>query len=132
MRFRGLLFVAASAAIALGAGGCSNSTTAPAVDLSGTYGLVSIQFGTGTTPLTPPAETGTFSLSATTYSVTLSGQVPEQDTGTYKISGSTWSQISSSQGGAQSTGTYTLNGSTLTVTTTQGGVVIVSVWQKLS
>jgi len=131
MRFRGLLSVAASAAIALGAGGC-NSTTAPSVNLSGTYGLVSIQFGTGTTPLTPPAETGTFSLSATTYSVTLSGQVPQQDTGTYSISGSTWSQMSSTQGGLQSTGTYTLSGSTLTVTTTQGGVVIVSVWQKLS
>ena len=132
MRFRGLLSVAASAAIALGAGACSNSTTGPSVNLSGTYGLISIQFGQGTTALMPPTETGTFALSATTYTVTLSGQVPDQDTGTYSISGSTWSQISSTQGGAQSTGTYTLNGSTLTVTTTQQGVVIVSVWQKLS
>jgi hypothetical protein len=131
MRFRGLLSVAASAAIALGAGACSNSTTSPSVNLSGTYGLVSIQFGQGTTPLTPPTETGSLSLSATTYSLTLSGAQPETDTGTYAITGSTWSQASSTNG-TQSMGSYTVSGATLTVTTTQQGIVVVSVWQKLS
>jgi hypothetical protein len=131
MRFRGLLSVAASAAIALGAGGCSSSTTAPSVDLSGTYGLVSIQFGTGGQVLTPPTETGSLSLSATTYSLTLSGAQPETDTGTYAISGSSWSQASATNG-TQSTGTYTVSGATLTVTTTQQGIVVVSIWQKLS
>jgi hypothetical protein len=131
MRFRGLLSVAASAAIALGAGGCSNSTTAPSVNLSGTYGLVSIQFGTGGQVLTPPTETGSLSLSATTYSLTLSGASPQTDTGTYAISGSSWSQASSTTG-TQSTGTYTVSGATLTVTTTQQGIVVVSIWQKLS
>ena len=131
MRFRGLLSVAASAAIALGAGACSSSTTGPSVNLSGTYGLVSIQFGTGGAVLTPPTETGSLSLSATTYNLTLSGAQPETDTGTYAISGSSWSQASSTTG-TQSTGTYTLSGSTLTVTTTQQGIVVVSIWQKLS
>jgi len=131
MRFRGLLSVAASAAIALGAGACSNSTTAPSVNLSGMYGLVSIQFGQGTTPLMPPTETGSLSLSATTYSLTLSGAQPETDTGTYAITGSTWSQASSTNG-TQSMGSYTVSGATLTVTTTQQGIVVVSVWQKLS
>src|SRR5690349_11163631 len=97
MRFSGLRPLVLGVAIALGAGACS-STTAPSVDLSGNYGLVSIRFGQGTA-LTPPGETGTFSLSATAYSLSLSGSVSETDTGTYTISGgSSWSQTSSTQG----------------------------------
>jgi hypothetical protein len=118
-----------AAAIALGGVACSNSTTAPPVDLSGTYQLVSIQFGTGQPTLTPPAETGSFTLTATTYTLTLSGAVSQTDAGTYTLSGSNWSQ-SSTQNGFQSTGTYTLSGATLTVTTVQQGVTVVSVWQK--
>jgi len=130
MRFRGMLSVAAGAAITLGAAACSNSTTAPAVDLSGTYGLVSIQFGPPPA-LTPPTETGTLSLSATQYNLTLSGAQPESDSGTYSISGSSWSQ-QSSVNGTQSVGTYSLSGTTLTVTTVQGGITVVSAWQKQS
>ena len=130
MRFSGLRPLVLGVAIALGAGACS-STTAPSVDLSGNYGLVSIQFGQGTA-LTPPGETGTFSLSATAYSLSLSGSVSETDTGTYTISGgSTWSQTSSTQG-FTSSGTYSLSGTTLTVTTTQQGTAVVAVWEKLS
>ena len=130
MRFSGLRPLVLGAAIALGTGGCS-STTAPSVDLSGNYGLVSIQFGQGTA-LTPPGETGTFSLSTTAYNLTLSGSVSETDTGTYAISGgSSWSQTSSTQG-VTSSGTYTLSGTTLTVTSTQQGTTIVAVWEKLS
>lgn len=133
MGFRGMLRVAAAAAIALGGGACSSTTAPASVDLSGTYGLVSIQFGTGTTALTPPTETGNFSLSTNPniYNLTLSGQVPEQDTGTYSISGSNWSQ-QSSVNGTQSVGTYTVSGTQLTVTTVQQGITVVSVWQKQS
>ena len=131
MGFRGMLRVAAAAAIALGGGACSSTTAPASVDLSGTYGLVSIEFGAGTAALTPPTETGSFSLNATTYNLTLSGAVPETDTGTYSISGSNWSQQSSTTG-TQATGTYALSGIQLTVTTIQGGVTVVSVWQKLS
>jgi len=126
-----MLRAAAAAAIVLGGGACSSSTAPASVDLSGTYGLVSIQFGTGTTVLTPPTETGNLSLNATTYNLTLSGAVPETDTGTYSISGSNWSQQSSTTG-TQSTGTYTLSGTQLTVTTVQQGITVVSVWQKQS
>jgi hypothetical protein len=130
MRFRGWLPVAAGAVIALGTVAC-NSTTAPSTDLTGTYGLVSIQFGQSSTPLAPPTEEGTFALSATTYNLSLTGSVPETDTGTYVASGTSWSQVSSTTG-ASLTGTYTLAGSTLTVTTVQQGVTVVAVWQKLS
>ena len=130
MPLSGLRPLVVGAAITFGAGACS-STTAPAVDLTGNYGLVSIQFGQGTA-LTPPTETGTFSLSATAYNLTLSGSVSETDTGTYTISGgSIWSQTSSTQG-VTSSGTYSLNGITLTVTTVQQGITIVAVWEKLS
>src|SRR5579864_4323637 len=133
MGFRGMLRVAAAAAIALGGGACSSTTAPASVDLSGTYGLVSIQFGTGTTALTPPPEPGNVSLSTNPniYNLTLSGQVPEQDTGTYSISGSNWSQ-QSSVNGTQSVGTYTVSGTQLTVTTVQQGITVVSVWQKQS
>ena len=131
MGFRGMLRVAAAAAIALGGGACSSTTAPASVDLSGTYGLVSIQFGTGTTVLTPPTETGSFSLNTTTYNLTLSGAVNQTDTGTYSISGSNWSQ-SSTTNGFQSTGTYTVSGTQLTVTTVQQGITVVSVWQKQS
>ena len=131
MRFRGLLSVAASAAIALGAGACSNSTTAPSVNLTGTYALVSIQIGSGQALTPANGETGSFSLSATTYNLTLSGPLSQTDAGTYTISGSTWTQTSTTTG--QSNGTYTLSGTTLTVTTVQPTVgTVVSVWQKLS
>lgn len=131
MGFRGMLRLAAAAAITAGGWACSSSTAPTTVDLSGTYGLVSIQFGTGTTALTPPTETGSFSLNATTYNLTLSGAVNQTDTGTYSISGSTWTQ-SSTTNGFQSTGTYTLSGTQLTVTTVQQGITVVSVWQKQS
>ena len=129
MGFRGMLKAAAAAVIALGGWACSSSTAPTSVDLSGNYGLVSIQFGAGTTALKPPTETGTLALNATTYDLTLSGAVPQTDTGTYSISGSNWSQSSATTG--QSTGTYILSGTTLTVTTIQGGITVVSVWQKL-
>ncbi len=131
MGFRGMLRVMTAAVITVGGWACSSSTAPASVDLSGTYGLVSIQFGTGTTALTPPTETGQFTLNATTYSLTLSGAVNQTDTGTYSISGSNWTQ-SSTTNGFQSTGTYTLSGTQLTVTTVQQGVTVVSVWQKLS
>lgn len=131
MRFGGVVRAAAAAALALGSVACSGTTTAPLVDLSGTYGLVSIQFGTGTTALTPSTETGSLSLSTTTYDLTLSGAQPETDSGTYSTSGSNWNQ-QSSVNGTQSVGTYTLSGTTLSVSTMQGGVAVVSVWQKLS
>jgi hypothetical protein len=130
MGFRSLLLLAAGPAIALGITGCS-STTAPSVDLTGTYGLVSIQFGQGTTALSPPTEEGNFALSTTTYNLSLTGAVPETDAGTYAANGTSWSQVSSTSG-VQSTGTYTLSGTTLTVTTVQSGVTVVAVWQKLS
>jgi hypothetical protein len=130
MGFRSLLLLAAGSAIALGITGCS-STTAPSVDLTGTYGLVSIQFGQGTTALSPPTEEGNFALSTTTYNLSLTGAVPETDAGTYAANGTSWSQVSSTSG-VQSTGTYTLSGTTLTVTTVQSGVTVVAVWQKLS
>ena len=140
MGFRGMLKVMAAGAIALGGGACSSSTAPASVDLSGTYGLVSIQFGTGTTALTPPTETGNLALSTTnttgtgsqgTYNLTLSGAQPENDSGTYSISGSSWSQ-QSSVNGSQSVGTYTLAGTQLTVTTVQQGITVISVWQKQS
>lgn len=130
MGFRSLLLLAAGPAIALGITGCS-STTAPSVDLTGTYGLVSIQFGQGTTALSPPTEEGNLALSTTTYNLSLTGAVPETDAGTYAANGTSWSQVSSTSG-VQSTGTYTLSGTTLTVTTVQSGVTVVAVWQKLS
>lgn len=130
MGLRSVLLLAASAAIALGIEGCS-STTAPSVDLTGTYGLVSIQFGQGTTALSPPTEEGSFALSTTTYNLSLTGAVPETDAGTYAATGTSWSQVSSTSG-LQSTGTYALSGRTLTVTTVQQGVTVVAVWQKLS
>ncbi len=130
MGFRGLLLLAASAAVALGIEGC-NSTTAPSVDLTGTYGLVSIQFGQSAAVLTPPNEEGSFALSATTYNLSLTGAVPETDTGTYAANGTSWSQVSSTSA-AQSNGTYSLSGTILTVTTVQQGVTVIAVWQKLT
>ncbi len=132
MGFRGMLRVAAAAAIALGGGACSSTTAPASVDLSGTYGLVSIQFGTGTTALTPPTETGSFSLNATTYSLTLSGAVNRDGHGDLFDQREQLEPGIVTTTGTQSTGTYTLSGTQLTVTTIQGGVTVVSVWQKLS
>lgn len=128
MGVRGWLTFAAVTSVALGAGGCSNST-APSVDLSGTYTLTSIQFPPQAA-LTPPIATGTFTLTATTYTLVLNiqGQPPVNDNGTYSINGSNWSQSSTITG--QAAGTYTLNGNTLTVNATATGVTSISIWQK--
>ncbi|HTC24345.1 MAG TPA: hypothetical protein VK688_08290 [Gemmatimonadales bacterium] len=128
MRFPSFLLLAAGVAFATA--GC-NSTTAPSADLTGTYGLVSVQFGTGAALLVPPTEEGSFALSATTYNLTLTGSVPETDAGTYTATGTSWSEVSSTT--AQTyTGTYALSGSILTITTVQQGVTVVAVWQKLT
>jgi hypothetical protein len=129
MRFRGWVTLAAAASVVLGAIGCSDSSTSPNVNLSGTYSLVSIQFPPQAA-VTPPNATGTFTLTATTYTLHLviQGQGTVDDTRTYTISGSSWSQSSSTTG--QATGTYSLTGSTLTVNATAQGVTSVSVWQK--
>ena len=132
MRFRGLLSVAASAAIALAAGGCSNSTSpGTSVDLTGTYDLVSISIGGQAVA----NSTGTFSLTTTNYDLqlTLGGMAEPEDRGTYTASGSaasgTWSQKSTTSSN-QSVGTYTMSGNTLTVTVTSPAPGSVSVWQK--
>ena len=130
MRVRGLLLLAVGAGVTLSAWGC-NSTTAPSVDLTGTYGLVSIQFGQGAAVLTPPNEEGSFALSATTYNLSLTGAVPETDSGTYAATGTSWSQVSSTSA-AQSTGSYSLSETILTVTTVQQGVTVIAVWPKLT
>jgi hypothetical protein len=129
MRFRGLLALAAAASVTLGALGCSDSSTGPSVNLSGTYSLVSIQFPPQP-PITPPAATGTFTLAATTYTLHLDiqGQGTVDDNGTYALNGLNWSQSSSTTG--QATGTYSLNGNMLTVNATNQGVTSISVWQK--
>ena len=130
MRVRSLLLFALAAGMMLASWGCT-STTAPSADLSGTYGLVSIQFGQSAAVLTPPNEEGSFALSTTTYNLSLTGAVPETDSGTYSATGTTWSQVSST-GGTQSTGSYSLSGTILTVSTVQQGVTVIAVWQKLS
>lgn len=128
MRFRSWFTLAAVASVALGAIGCSNSSTGPSVSLSGTYSLVSIQFPPQPA-ITPPNATGTFTLTATTYTLHLATpQGTVDDNGTYTINGSNWSQSSTTTG--QATGTYSLNGSTLTVNATGQGVTSISVWQK--
>ncbi len=128
MRFRGWFTLAAAASVALGATGCSDSSTGPSVNLSGTYSLVSIQFPPQQ-PIVPPNATGTFTLTATTYTLHLvTPQGTLDDNGTYAINGSNWSQSSTITG--QATGTYSLSGSTLTVNATAQGVTSISVWQK--
>lgn len=128
MRFRGWFTLAVAASVVLGAVGCSDSTTGPSVNLSGSYSLVSIQFPPQPA-VTPPNATGTFTLTATTYTLHLvTPQGTVDDNGTYTISGSNWSQSSTITG--QATGTYTLSGSTLTVNATAQGVTSISVWLK--
>lgn len=129
MRVSGWLSLAAVASVALSASGCSNSTTSPTVDLSGTYSLVSIQFPPQPA-LTSPAATGTFTLTATTYTLqlTIQGQGTVNDNGTYSLNGVNWSQSSTITG--QATGTYSVSGNTLTVNATAQGVTSISVWQK--
>ena len=129
MRVSGWLGLAVVASVALSASGCSNSTTSPTVDLSGTYTLVSIQFPPQPA-LTPPTATGTFTLTATSYTLQLNiqGQATVNDNGTYALNGANWSQSSMITG--QATGTYSVNGNTLTVNATAQGVTSVSVWQK--
>lgn len=129
MRVSGWLSLAAVASVALSASGCSNSTTSPTVDLSGTYSLVSIQFPPQPA-LTPPTATGTFTLTATTYTLqlTIQGQGTLNDNGTYALNGANWSQSSTITG--QATGTYSVSGNTLTVNATATGVTSISVWQK--
>jgi hypothetical protein len=129
MGVRGWLTFAAVTSVALGAGGCSNSSTAPSVDLSGSYTLLSIQFPPQAA-LMPPIATGTFTLTATTYTLqlTIQGQGTVNDNGTYSLNGANWSQSSTITG--QATGTYSVNGNTLTVNATAQGVTSISVWQK--
>jgi len=129
MRLRGWFVLAAAASVTLGALGCSDSSTGPSVNLSGTYTLVSIQFPPQPV-IMPPAATGTFTLTATTYTLHLviPGQGTVDDNGTYALNGSNWSQSSSTTG--QATGTYSLNGNMLTVNATNQGVTSISVWQK--
>jgi len=129
MRVSGWLGLAVVASVALSASGCSNSTTSPTVDLSGTYTLVSIQFPPQPA-LTPPTATGTFTLTATSYTLQLNiqGQATVNDNGTYALNGANWSQSSMITG--QATGTYSVSGNTLTVNATAQGVTSISVWQK--
>ncbi|HEY8104935.1 MAG TPA: hypothetical protein VIE46_02445 [Gemmatimonadales bacterium] len=129
MRVSGWLSLAAVASVALSASGCSNSSTSPTVDLSGTYSLVSIQFPPQPA-LTPPTATGTFTLTATTYTLqlTIQGQGTLNDNGTYALNGANWSQSSTITG--QATGTFSVSGNTLTVNATAQGATSISVWQK--
>ncbi|HXS25159.1 MAG TPA: hypothetical protein VN719_13060 [Gemmatimonadales bacterium] len=129
MRFRGWFALAAAASVTFGTLGCSDSSTGPSVNLSGTYSLVSIQFPPQPA-LTPPAATGTFTLTTTTYTLHLviQGQGTVDDNGTYALNGSNWSQSSTTTG--QATGTYSMNGNMLTVNATAQGVTSISVWQK--
>jgi hypothetical protein len=129
MRFRGWFALAAAASVTLGTLGCSDSSTGPSVNLSGTYSLVSIQFPPQPA-LTPPTATGTFTLTTTTYTLHLviQGQGTVDDNGTYALNGSNWSQSSPTTG--QATGTYSMNGNMLTVNATAQGVTSISVWQK--
>jgi hypothetical protein len=125
MRFRGWFALAAAASVALG---CSDSSTGPSVNLSGTYSLVSIQFPPQPA-ITPPTATGTLTLTASAYTLHLvTPQGTVDDNGTYTINGSSWSQSSATTG--QATGSYSLSGSTLTVNTTAQGVTSISIWQK--
>lgn len=126
----GVLTLAALAAC----GGNTATGPAPAADLSGTYGLVSITFQ-GNPAIGPPTATGRLVLTKTTYNVTLDIKpplVPEQvivDSGTYSISGNAWSQ-SSLVNPVQSVGTYTLSHDTLTVNVTTVGMQVENVWKK--
>lgn len=127
--------LAAAASVALGAAGCSDSTTGSSVNLNGSYSLISIQFPPQPA-LTPPTATGTFVLTAGqtlnqgtyTLHLVIQGQSPVDDNGTYSLNGQNWSQSSTTTG--QATGTYSLSGNMLTVNATDQGVTSISVRQK--
>lgn len=115
-------------------GGCGDDeTTAPTVDLSGTYELVSATFAGQT--VTPPIATGTAILTATTYDIDITVTIPTQqpivisDEGTYSTSGNTWTQESSTTGG-QAVGSFTLVGDVLTVDSVLAGMQVRAVWRR--
>jgi hypothetical protein len=123
----------AVAAVASGCGGSSSTAPTPitAVQLVGTYDLLSITFQ-GQPTLTPPAATGVLVLTPTTYAVTLHvapATAAEVDSGTYSISGNQWSQTSTTSQ-VQSVGTFTFSHDTLTVNVTTQGMQVNNVWKK--